>query len=310
MRTPTFIGYLLCTLAFGAVPTASAQDTAQDTAHRPVHPNLREIHERLHIGMDALEHHLHMAGRQSMLTQKMSKEFLLVALGVDPDKNLTNLEMSRVLFGRTLAGLTNGDDGLKLVRPSDETISDRLLQVNQVWPLFDAAISDPTSASQISEVTRAAELSETLLHAMRETGTAYGDVLQSNKPYSILSLSIDTAEALGMLTQKMAKEFLLIAYGHEPEKNRENLDRTYAEIEVIISGLLDGDADRRLLSAPTLAIRANLIVAQGHLRQLRPTILAAVHGDPISDGQIRQVIQHNEPILSQVEPLIDLYEAM
>jgi hypothetical protein len=310
MRSPKFTGYVFCALALGAVSPAAAQDGAQDSAKEPARPGLHSLQPQHHTDMNALEHQFHMAGRQSMLTQKMSKELLLVALGVEPEKNLTNLKSSRELFGQTLAGLTHGDEELKLVPSTDESVADRLQYVNLVWPLFDEAISEAISASEITKVSRAAELSETLLNAMRDTGTAYGDVLKVDRPYSILALSMEGAETLGMLTEKMAKEFLLIAYGHEPERNRQSLDKTYAEIENIIGGLLDGNVERQLLSAPTPAIRESLIVAQEHLRQLKPTILAAVSGDPIGDEQIQQVVQHNEPILAQIEPLIALYQAM
>lgn len=310
MRSPKYLGYIFCALALGAVSPASAQDNAQD----PVGPGLLhslQPHDHEQVGeMGALEHHFHMAGRQSMLTQKMSKELLLVALGVEPDKNLTNLESSRLLFGRALAGLTHGDEELKLVASTDGSVTDRLQFVNLLWPLFDEVISDAISASQITEVSRAAELSETLLSAMQDTGTAYGDALRNKRPYSMLAMSIESAETLGMLTQKMAKEFLLIAYGHEPEKNRKSLERTYAEIGHIVNGLLDGNPERQLISAPTEAIRDSLMVAQEHLRQLKPTISAAISGDPIGVEQIQEVVQHNEPILAQVEPLIDLYQAI
>lgn len=306
MRSPNFAACVLCALALGAASPAAAQDSAQE----PVEPRAQSIRPAHHPDMNALEHQVHMAGRQSMLTQKMSKELLLVALGVEPEKNLTNLKSSRELFGQTLAGLTHGDEELKLVASTDQSVSDRLQYVNLVWPLFDEAISEAISASEITEVSRAAELSETLLNAMRDTGTAYGDVLKVDRPYSILALSMEGAETLGMLTEKMAKEFLLIAYGYEPERNRQSLEKTYAEIENIIGGLLDGDVDRQLLSAPTPAIREALMLVQENLRQLKPTILAAVSGDPIGDEQIRQVVQHNEPILAQIEPLIALYQAM
>jgi hypothetical protein len=306
MRAPKTVGYVLCALALGGVTPASAQDSTP----RSVHPDLQGIQEQLTPGIDTLEHQFHMAGRQSMLTQKTSKAFLLVALGVEPDKSLTNLESSRVLFGQTLAKLTHGEEELKRESSTDESVSERLLQVKLLWPLFDEVISDTISASQITEVSRAAELSETLLNAKRDTGTAYADALKDKRPYSLLALSIESAKTLRMLTQKMAQEFLLIAYGHQPERNRESLEQTYAEIENILGSLLDGDAERQLLSAPTPAIRASLIVAQEHLRQLKPTILAALSGDPIGDEQIPQEVQHNEPILAPLEPLIDLYQAI
>ena len=52
---------------------------------------------------------INLAGRQRMLTQKMSKEVLLVALGHDADANKANLRNTASLFDRTLKGLKDGD---------------------------------------------------------------------------------------------------------------------------------------------------------------------------------------------------------
>ena len=45
---------------------------------------------------------INLAGKQRMLTQKMTKEFLLFALEVDQAKNLRSLRATRNLFDRTL----------------------------------------------------------------------------------------------------------------------------------------------------------------------------------------------------------------
>ena len=48
---------------------------------------------------------INLAGKQRMLTQKMSKEFLLIGLQIDQAKNLRRLRATRNLFDRTLTGL-------------------------------------------------------------------------------------------------------------------------------------------------------------------------------------------------------------
>ena len=55
---------------------------------------------------------INLAGKQRMLTQKMSKEVGLVALEVDTAANLGNLKATHDLFDKTLKGLRNGDDSL------------------------------------------------------------------------------------------------------------------------------------------------------------------------------------------------------
>lgn len=48
---------------------------------------------------------INLAGKQRMLTQKMTKEVLLVKAGIKKEENLKNLRASRDLFHQTLNGL-------------------------------------------------------------------------------------------------------------------------------------------------------------------------------------------------------------
>ncbi len=48
---------------------------------------------------------LNMTDMQRMLTQKISKETMLIALGVEAERNVRNLQRTRDLFDRTLKGL-------------------------------------------------------------------------------------------------------------------------------------------------------------------------------------------------------------
>ena len=83
---------------------------------------------------------INLAGKQRMLTQKMSKELLLVALGHNTKENALNLLDSIDLFDRTLLGLQNGDDTLKLVKVEDKNIADKLEEISVLWQPFKAEI--------------------------------------------------------------------------------------------------------------------------------------------------------------------------
>ncbi len=49
---------------------------------------------------------INLAGKQRMLTQKMTKELLLIANGIDVDKNRESLKKTAELFENTLKDLT------------------------------------------------------------------------------------------------------------------------------------------------------------------------------------------------------------
>jgi hypothetical protein len=88
---------------------------------------------------------INLAGKQRMLTQKMTKEALLVHLSVDADQNLLNLRETTSLFDRTLHGLKDGDADLELPGTQNAELRAQLDKVETVWakvsPLFDDELS-------------------------------------------------------------------------------------------------------------------------------------------------------------------------
>jgi len=82
---------------------------------------------------------INLSGKQRMLTQKMSKEVLLVALDVNKDENLTNLRATRDLFDKTLVGLRDGDEELGLPHTKKPKILKALKKVEDLWEEFDVA---------------------------------------------------------------------------------------------------------------------------------------------------------------------------
>jgi hypothetical protein len=90
---------------------------------------------------------INLAGKQRMLTQKMTKELLLVAIGIDADANKANLAKTVALFDRTLKGLKDGDKDLGLPGTKDPAILAQLDIVTMLWgeykPVLDAVdVSD------------------------------------------------------------------------------------------------------------------------------------------------------------------------
>ena len=60
------------------------------------------------------EHIINLAGMQRMITQQLSKEVILVAMGYEREEHVKQLKSSHALFDRTLNGLREGDVALQL----------------------------------------------------------------------------------------------------------------------------------------------------------------------------------------------------
>ncbi len=94
---------------------------------------------------------LNLSGKQRMLTQKMSKEVLLVALGCDGKSNLENLKKTADLFDKTLSGLRNGDKSLGLPATNQKRIIRQLDKTKDIWMPFHEKIKKILSQGKVTK---------------------------------------------------------------------------------------------------------------------------------------------------------------
>ncbi len=88
---------------------------------------------------------INLAGRQRMLTQKMTKEAMLTIAGFDQS---SALEKTKALFDTTLTGLIDGDASLNIPKLEEGELKEQLLKVSSIWDRFQEdilhAIENPT----------------------------------------------------------------------------------------------------------------------------------------------------------------------
>ena len=116
---------------------------------------------------------LNLSGKQRMLTQKMSKEVMLVALGIELDKNLANLEATSGLFNKTIKGLRNGNTELRLPPTSSKRILRQLSKIDKLWSKFYPHIKTITSTKKVSQE-QVATIATNNLPLLKEMNKAVG----------------------------------------------------------------------------------------------------------------------------------------
>lgn len=255
---------------------------------------------------------INLTGMQRMLTQKMAKEALLVALAINEDQNLENLEASRSLFRRTLTGLREGDMELGLLPTTDPQILEKLEKVEEIWPLYNTTIQDALDSGSVSEsqLARIVELNVPLLKAVSETIMTYKLLASHGALNSMLGSAIDHAGRQVMLSQKMSKEFLLIASGHDIERNRRNLEETAALFDRTLTALLEGNAEMRILPAPNPEINGQLRKVQQIWMEFRPLLDRALGGKETDAAAMAQVARMNTPLLKAMNMVVFMYESL
>ncbi|BHH82355.1 type IV pili methyl-accepting chemotaxis transducer N-terminal domain-containing protein [Desulforhopalus sp. 52FAK] len=259
---------------------------------------------------------LNLSGKQRMLSQKMSKEVALIKLNYKKDENLANLKATSALFDKTLKGLRDGDEGLKLPATESRRILRQIDQkITPLWGPFYATIQEITAAGDVTDeqLDAIAVNNLPLLGEMNKCVKLYEkDAAKAGmKSDPGLAVTINLAGKQRMLSQKMSKEFLLIAAGYKVDDNKLSLQETSGLFERTLTGLLDGDATLDLPGTKDEGIRAQLVKVQGLWTEFKPGVeFAAKSTDTIPEDKVAGLAEQNLPLLKEMNKAVGMYEAL
>lgn len=252
------------------------------------------------------------AEQQRMLLEKMSKESILVAMEVDPDDHLKELKRAHALFNHIRVGLREGNATLGLPPTKNSDILTKLSLVDALWPLFDNTVRRGVESGAVgrTEIDALAEMSQPLREALDDTVKAYRAEASKQQLHSLRSTTINMAIQESTLTQRIAKEFLLIAYSHEVRKNRSRLKKSATLFGRSLEALQKGDRGQKIIAPPTTGIRRQLEEAGSLWSQFKPLIGAAMTGDPPSRDEILKMSELNTELLDVLEEVATLYREL
>ena len=195
---------------------------------------------------------INLSGKQRMLTQKMSKEALLIAKGIDVKDNCKNLKETIALFDKILKGLINGDTNLKLPKTQDKEILTHLKIITKLWESFKEHV-DLVAMGKTEKLTLEAidKGNLPLLKRMSIVVKMYEESSLS-KMNSQMARTINLAGRQRMLTQKMTKELLLIANRLHSNANTQSLKNSGELFKTTLSNLMK---NRKAIQDPKIASR-------------------------------------------------------
>ncbi len=99
---------------------------------------------------------INIAGRQRMLTQKMTKEALAITAGQKVAANREALQKTLQLFSKSHVGLLNGDAEMHLPATKDPTILTQMMKVDALWKKFELHVQTVLKESVDSATSKAA----------------------------------------------------------------------------------------------------------------------------------------------------------
>lgn len=115
-----------------------------------------------------------------------------------------------------------------------------------------------------------------------------------------------------MLSQRLSKEYLLLALGHQPDATRRQLGETAELFARTLQGLRAGDPALGLApEVNTPAILAQLEAVETCWRGFEPSIRAAIanQSNAFSPEAQRTVATESVRVLTEMNKVVALYEA-
>ncbi|MCK5810142.1 MAG: type IV pili methyl-accepting chemotaxis transducer N-terminal domain-containing protein [Cocleimonas sp.] len=246
---------------------------------------------------------VNLSGKQRMLTQKMMKESLLIALDIESQKNKKHLEISVALFEKTLKGLQEGDKSLGLTKTSNKNILKQLKKVTVLWNDFKPnLVSIYRDGTNIGILQNISSQNLPLLAEMNKVVGLYET--NSGIDLNELAIVIGLSGKQRMLTQKMTKELLLIAEGIDEAKNKDNLNKTITLFDKTLKGLVEGDAELGLAKTNNKKILTQLAEVQNLWGEFKPVVEKA----ETTVDSLKKVAELNLPLLNAMDKAVKMYE--
>jgi len=240
---------------------------------------------------------INLAGKQRMLTQKMSKESLALSQGTGSKESL---QKTVNLFDKTLKGLISGDTQLGLPPTQKIEIVNQLNHVQKLWKDFRLNLS--VVLANAAETTAALSyLNNNNIKLLKEMNKAVG-MLESN---SFDSKTVNLAGKQRMLTQKMVKETLGLLQG---STSSDTLKGTSTLFDKTLKGLISGDSDLGLAAMTDSAILAQLTSVQVLWKDFNGNVGTVLKLAPETNNAMAYINGNNVELLKEMNKAVGMYE--
>jgi len=254
---------------------------------------------------------LNEAGRQRMLTQRMSKAACLAQLGVDAALHRKIAQDAALRFGLVLTGLQQGSADLGFEAETSRMVLIQLEKTEVLWNRFAPLVGRLSGeAGDESALAALRKSNVRLLKQMDRSVTAIQSEMATGVEFSQQAMALNVAGRQRMLTQKAIKDMCMVMSGIDPEADRKALRATVAEFENSLRDLREGSPARSLIAAPTWEIDAQLEMVEGLWFELSPIVQTVMSGDDISKSDLGYAAFIAEAVLAEMNNAVRMYEKL
>ncbi|MGF1552598.1 MAG: type IV pili methyl-accepting chemotaxis transducer N-terminal domain-containing protein [Paracoccaceae bacterium] len=252
---------------------------------------------------------INLAGRQRMLTQRIAKAACLVHRDVAPEASLAMLAGAHAAFTGTQQALRFGDPERNLRPEGSRQIVHFLDEVNEAWTPFGLAVKASLDEGAVTEarlrtiVEHDMEVLRRMDRAVRRMSRTHGAAMAMRAN----AKAIDWAGAQRMLTQRMAKDYCLIAAEIEPAASRFDLVQSVALFETRLAARIAGD-DAAGVAPPSPEALAHLRAVETGWATLAPRLRAAGAGATPSEDDLATVVEALDALLVEAHAAVAAME--
>ncbi len=173
------------------------------------------------------------AGRQRMLTQRMVKAYCMIGLDVQLEQSWQQLSDAIALFELQLRELRQFAPNEKIKRG--------LIRVEELWVPFKKTLREPNSRANAAKLLETndellAAAHKVVLMLQDESGTSFGRL-------------VNISGRQRMLSQRLAKFYMLRAWGFDGAQIREESERAKNEFKGALQELISAPENNMMIKA-------------------------------------------------------------
>ena len=254
-----------------------------------------------------LANSINLAGKERMLTQKMSKEAMLIYNGIDSKKNTKNLQNTSAQFDKILKGLSNGDKSLGLVATKDTSIQEALRDIDKQWNIFYKKVKELyTKGKDYKALEYIEENNLELLKNMNKVVSMYANLGSKSGKHLKMANDINLAGKQRMLTQMIAKDILMYQANLDADRKLKSLKNSVNLFDKTLIGLYSGDRDLKLVGTKLPKIRKQLDRAKESWQKAKTLIPQSIK-DKSNKELIKNLIDALDRTKEEMNRAVELY---
>ncbi|HHH19508.1 MAG TPA: hypothetical protein ENK86_03205 [Campylobacterales bacterium] len=251
--------------------------------------------------------YVNLSGRQRMLTQRISKLALLMAVNPEMNGSKERLTQYATLYDETLKAFREGDEKLGFRPATSTTILEQITKVEEAWKPFHAHVQqiiDGHDQNQ-SALQYIITHNEALLTLSNDLVQAFESEHQSDNYLENAMLRVvNVAGRQRMLSQKMTKEKLMVVKGEAAYQ--EKLTKTIQLFDASLTMLMEGDPKGSIVKPTDKAIKEQLTKVDGLWQELKPLY----NKENVDSKELAVIIQKNPVLLAEMHKMVNMAETV